>query len=111
MTHAEYLAAHAMAGQHSGYTVAATLDLFARHGMARAPLDALSQRGNTYRRGVPDLPEHFDRLLDGDRLRIDWPGVGGEALRATACSQSLSLLRKGCPRLPSSSTATRPVPE
>jgi glyoxylase-like metal-dependent hydrolase (beta-lactamase superfamily II) len=76
MTHAEYLAAHAMAGQHSGYTGAATLDLFARHGMAQASLDALGARGNAYRRGVPELPESFDRLLDGDTRQ-----AGGTAWR------------------------------
>jgi len=66
MTHAEFLAAHAMAGQHSGYTVEGTLELYARHGMPQDPLASLAKRGNSYRRGVPDLPECFDRLLDGD---------------------------------------------
>jgi glyoxylase-like metal-dependent hydrolase (beta-lactamase superfamily II) len=76
MTHAEYLAAHAMAGQHSGYTVDAMLDLFARHGMAEHPLESLGKRGNTYRRFVPELPERFDRLLDGDTRK-----AGGTAWR------------------------------
>lgn len=66
MTHAEYLTAHAMAAEHSGYKVQATLDLYARHGMTRAPLEGLAKRGNAYARGVPALPESFDRLLDGD---------------------------------------------
>jgi len=66
MTHAEYLTAHAMAGQHSGYTIAATIGLFRRHGMAADALADLEKRGNAYRRGVPELPLSFDRLLDGD---------------------------------------------
>ena len=69
MTHAEFLTAHAIAGQHSGYAMEATLDLFGRHGMAAAELDALEKRGNAYRRGVPELPQSFDRLLDGDPRR------------------------------------------
>jgi glyoxylase-like metal-dependent hydrolase (beta-lactamase superfamily II) len=110
MTHAEYLAAHAMAGQHSGYTVAATLDLFARHGMARAQLDVLGQRGNTYRRGVPELPEHFDRLLDGDRLvagGTTWhivEGHGHSPEHASLYSAERSVLISGDMLLPKIST-------
>ncbi len=72
MTHAEFLTAHATAGQHSGHTVAATIELFRRHGMAADGLAALERRGNQYRRGVPELPEQFDRLLDGETR----PGAG-----------------------------------
>jgi len=80
MTHAEYLTAHAMAGQHSGYGVDATISLFGRHGMAAAELAALASRGNGYRRGVPELPDAFDRLLDGDTRRMgraSWQVVEG----------------------------------
>lgn len=66
MTHAEYLSAHAMVGQHSGYALASTIDLFRRHGMTVQHIDAFDTRGNQYKRGVPELPEAFDRLLDGD---------------------------------------------
>ena len=66
MPHAEYLTAHAIAGEHSGYSVRATLEFFGKHGMVGAELAALEQRGNAYRRLVPELPESFDRLRDGD---------------------------------------------
>ena len=66
MTHAEYLTAHAIAGQHSGYSVAATTTLFRRHGMTDDHLATMERRGNQYRRGVPELPETFDRMQDGD---------------------------------------------
>ena len=66
MTHAEYLTAHAMADQSGGYAPDATIGLFRRHGMAETELAALAKRGNSYRRGVPELPQSFDRLLDGD---------------------------------------------
>ena len=83
MTAAEYLTAHAVADQHAGYSTAATLAFFRRHGMSEADLAALEQRGNGYRRGVPELPQSFDRLLVGDtrargrndvaRHRRSWP--------------------------------------
>jgi glyoxylase-like metal-dependent hydrolase (beta-lactamase superfamily II) len=66
MTSAEFLTAHAIAGQHSGHGVASTIDLFRKHGMAADHIAALDARGNLYRRGVPELPEAYDRLLAGD---------------------------------------------
>ena len=66
MTHAEYLTAHAFAGQHSGYVLEATVDLFRRHGMPAEHCARLQGRGNQYRRGVPELPTSFSRLLAGD---------------------------------------------
>jgi len=66
MTHAEYLTAHAIAEQHSGYELAATVELFRRHGMPSDHVATLAARGNQYKRGVPELPTAFSRLLDGD---------------------------------------------
>ena len=43
MTHAEYLTAHAVAGEFGGHTTEATIDLFRRHGMAEADRAALAQ--------------------------------------------------------------------
>ena len=57
MTHAEYLTAHAIAGEHSGSQRRRDAStLFRRHGMAAEHVDALAARGNRYRRGVPELP-------------------------------------------------------
>jgi glyoxylase-like metal-dependent hydrolase (beta-lactamase superfamily II) len=66
MTHAEFLTAHAMRDEHGGYSLGATADLFRRHGMPPDQLAQLLERGNGYRRLVPELPTVFDRLLDGD---------------------------------------------
>jgi glyoxylase-like metal-dependent hydrolase (beta-lactamase superfamily II) len=66
MTHAEFLSAHALVGHHSGYTVDATIGFFRQHGLGAMELAALEKRGNAYGRGVPELPDTFDRLLDGD---------------------------------------------
>ncbi len=110
MTHAEFLTAHAIAGQHSGYASAATLDLFRRHGMAAAELDALEKRGNAYRRGVPELPRSFDRLLDGDTRRAggtDWrivEGHGHSPEHASLFSAERGVLISGDMLLPKIST-------
>jgi glyoxylase-like metal-dependent hydrolase (beta-lactamase superfamily II) len=76
MTHAEFLTAHAISGEHSGHSVVATIDLFRRHGMTVEHQDALAARGNRYRRGVPELPQSFERLLDGDAV-----AAGGSSWR------------------------------
>jgi glyoxylase-like metal-dependent hydrolase (beta-lactamase superfamily II) len=66
MTHAEYLTAHAALGEFGGHSPSATNSLFGRHGMAEAHIAAFAQRGNAYARGVPELPQAFARLADGD---------------------------------------------
>ena len=66
MTHSEYMTAHAAAGQFAGYAPETVISLFHRHGMADDHLAALARRGNSYRRGVPELPQSFDRIVGGD---------------------------------------------
>ncbi len=66
MTSAEFLTAHAIRDEHSGHAPAATIELFRRHGMVAEQLEQMLARGNGYRRLVPELPQHFNRLLDGD---------------------------------------------
>jgi glyoxylase-like metal-dependent hydrolase (beta-lactamase superfamily II) len=68
MTHSEYMTAHAAAGQSAGYAADSVISLFRRHGMAGDHLAALERRGNSYRRGVPELPQSFDRIVAGDVL-------------------------------------------
>ncbi len=80
MTHAEYLTAHAAAGEFGGHTPEAIVGLFRSHGMSETDVAALARRGNTYRRGVPDLPHTFDRMLEGDLRRAGdttWRVVNG----------------------------------
>lgn len=71
MSQGEYLSAHAMHGQTAGFGVEPLLELFAAHGMAQTELAALSDRGNRYRQGVPELPRRYHRLADGDAFEID----------------------------------------
>ncbi len=110
MTHAEFLTAHAIFGQHAGHGVASTVDMFRRHGMAADHLAGLASRGNAYRRGVPGLPESFDRLLDGDLRRAGattWrvvEGHGHSPEHASLYSADRGVLISGDMLLPKIST-------
>jgi glyoxylase-like metal-dependent hydrolase (beta-lactamase superfamily II) len=110
MTHAEFLTAHAIFGERAGHGVASTVDLFRRHGMANDHLAALTGRGNAYRRGVPDLPESFDRLLDGDERQAGdttWrivEGHGHSPEHASLFSAERGVLISGDMLLPKIST-------
>jgi glyoxylase-like metal-dependent hydrolase (beta-lactamase superfamily II) len=78
--------------------------------MAQAPLATLSQRGNAYRRGVPELPDLFDRLLDGDHRRAGgttWrvvEGHGHSPEHASLYGAERNLLISGDMLLPKIST-------
>ncbi len=110
MTHAEFLTAHAIAGEHSGHAVAATIELFRRHGMTSEHMTAFAARGNRYRRGVPELPQTFDRLLDGDLVvagGASWrilEGHGHSPEHASLHSSEGALLISGDMLLPKIST-------
>jgi len=110
MTHAEYLTAHAIAGQHSGYEPASNVALFRRHGMIDAHVEAMSARGNHYRRLVPELPLAFDRLLDGDHVTMggtDWrvlEGHGHSPEHAALFARERNVLISGDMLLPRIST-------
>ncbi len=78
MTAAEFLSAHAAAGNSAGFDRANTLQLFLDHGLAKLRPDfaaAQQARNDAYQRGVPTLPRQFRRLMAGDTLHIgrrDW---------------------------------------
>jgi glyoxylase-like metal-dependent hydrolase (beta-lactamase superfamily II) len=110
MTHAEYLVAHAVADGHSGYGRAAVIDLYRRHGLSATDLAALEQRGNLYRRAVPELPSTFERLLDGDTVHAGgttWrvvEGHGHSPEHAALHSAERGILISGDMLLPKIST-------
>jgi glyoxylase-like metal-dependent hydrolase (beta-lactamase superfamily II) len=110
MTHAEFLTAHAFAGQHSGYALDGTVELFRRHGMPAEHCAGLRERGNQYKRGVPELPTSFVRLLDGDRVRAgatNWrviEGHGHSPEHASLYARERGILVSGDMLLPRIST-------
>ena len=110
MTLGEFVAAHALIGEHAGFGPADVRALFARHGMAATHLAALSGRGNHYRVGVPEAPHAFVRLIDGDRLAAGpwvWQviaGYGHSPEHAALASREARLLVAGDMLLPRIST-------
>ncbi len=66
MTQSEFLAAHAIIDQRSSHALGDTCALFAAHGMPVAQVAEMQARGNLYKRGVPEVPSVFARLIDGD---------------------------------------------
>ncbi|PLK50742.1 MBL fold metallo-hydrolase [Uliginosibacterium sp. TH139] len=77
---AEYLLAHALHAQTSGFDMASQHAHFQRHGLDADRLAKMNARGNIYRRGVPTLPSRYRRLIDGDVLEIGgrgWHAIAG----------------------------------
>jgi glyoxylase-like metal-dependent hydrolase (beta-lactamase superfamily II) len=116
MTHAEYLTAHAFAGQFAGYTPEAVLAFFGMHGMAAGDIAALARRGNSYRRGVPELVDSFDRLQGGDSRQAggtSWQvieGLGHSPQHASLYCAERGVLIAGDMLLPKISTNVSVLP-
>ncbi len=110
MTLGEYLTAHAAQKEFGGVGVAAMLAQFQRHGLDDTRHNALVARGNAYARGVPDLPDSFTRIKDGETLLIggrDWrvmTGYGHSPEHASLYCDELQVLISGDMLLPRIST-------
>ncbi|HXI37450.1 MAG TPA: MBL fold metallo-hydrolase [Burkholderiales bacterium] len=75
MTQGEYLTAHAVRAANAGYTSDAVLEVFRRNGLDEARLGAMVTRRNRYAALVPDFPQSYRRVIEGDRIRVgahDW---------------------------------------
>jgi glyoxylase-like metal-dependent hydrolase (beta-lactamase superfamily II) len=79
MTQAEYLTAHAWRDDAAGFTNAGLVEFFRANGLDDARLDGMKERGNSYKRGVPELPRRYHRLMDHDEIAI-----GGRTWRVIA---------------------------
>ena len=80
MAQGEYLAAHMIAEQIAGYSIAFMVEFFRRHGLDQVRIDGLVARGNGYKRGVPEIPATYVRLFDDQMLRIgvnEWRTIVG----------------------------------
>ncbi len=110
MTQGDYTVAHLINAQVGGYAVPAMLEFFARHGLDSARLAALDKRGNAYKKGVPEIPQSYRRLFDGQIIRVgenDWRvmmGFGHAAEHASLYCESLGVLIAGDMLLPRIST-------
>jgi len=116
MTPAEFLTAHAVLEQCTAYSHADVCALFAAHGMAPGSVAALATRGNNYRRGVPEVPDRFESMLDGDDLVAggsSWRvvcGHGHSPDHASLHSAARGLLISGDMLLPRISTNVSTAP-
>ena len=110
MTQGEFLAAHALIAETGGYGPADVQALFVRHGMPAEHVAALAARGNRYRRGVPEAPRTFVRMIGGDALALGArafrvvPGYGHSSEHAALACEASALLVAGDMLLPKIST-------
>ena len=110
MTQGEFLGGHALWHQLPGYNVTDMVAQFRRHGLDETRLEALTTRGNAYRRGVPALPSHYQRIFDGDFVHIGdhaWEvicGYGHSPEHAALYCATLGVLISGDMLLPRIST-------
>ena len=110
MTEAEFLAAHAIIDQRATHGVTDTCALFRRHGMSDDHVTALAARGNHYKNGVPEAPQHFERLISGDAFSAGgttWrviPGFGHSPEHAALHAQERGVLIAGDMLLPKITT-------
>ncbi len=106
MTAAEFLSAHAARDDTAGFDRATGIDFFGRNGLDVSGIPEKARTGNRYRRGVPDLPRQYRRLMHGDRLSIggrDWEVIcvfGHAPEHAALHCPSLGLLISGDQVLP-----------
>ncbi len=81
-TQGEYLTAHAVRSSGAGYTSEAVLSVFNRNGLdpGRSRAMAAMRGNNRYAELVPEFPQAYRRILEGDRVRIgarEWQAIIG----------------------------------
>lgn len=110
MTQGEYLTAQAFTNEIGNYSPQATGELFRRHGLSTDRLQVLLERGNAYRRAVPQIPAAYTILREGEDVRIgrnDWRVIIGHGHcpeHAALYCEALGVLIGGDMMLPSIST-------
>ena len=70
MTTSEFLSAHAARDDTAGFDRATGIGFFGRNGLDISRIPEKARLGNSYKRGVPDLPRTYRRLMHGDELVI-----------------------------------------
>jgi len=82
MSQADYLTAHSWRNATAGFNVDGLIPFFRSHGLDERRLGELhAERGSSYKRGVPEFPNHYRRIMDGDVLVIGGDNAGGHAWR------------------------------
>ena len=102
----EYFTAHAARESQAGFSGEYQLDLLRRNGLNREWLELMKDRGGNYRRGVPEFPGSFCRMMDGQVLSIgarQWKvimGYGHSPEHAALYCESMGVLISGDMVLP-----------
>ena len=110
MPQTEFLTAHAVREEAAGYSVKEVIEFFRVNGVNAAVLEQLQQRGNAYRRGVPDFPRRYHRILNQQEIIVDrtsWRiimGYGHAPEHATLYCKDKKILIAGDMILPRIST-------
>jgi glyoxylase-like metal-dependent hydrolase (beta-lactamase superfamily II) len=98
MTSTEFLSAHAAHDDTAGFDRATGIDFFARNGLDVSRMPERMRTGNGYKRGVPDVPRRYRRMMHGDKLAIggrEWEVItlfGHAPEQATLWCESLNVL-------------------
>jgi len=106
MTTGEFLSAHAARDDAAGFDRATGIAFFGLNGLDVSAIPEKARTGNFYKRGVPDLPRRYRRLLHGDTLAIgghDWRVIcvyGHAPEHAALYCPSLGVLISGDQILP-----------
>lgn len=106
MTTSEFLSAHAARDDTAGFDRATSIDFFGLNGLDISVIPEKARTGNSYKRGVPELPRKYRRLMHGDVLRIgehDWRVIcafGHAPEHATLHCEALAILISGDQVLP-----------
>lgn len=110
MTTGEFLTAHAVWNEYGGHGARYMVEQFRQHGLGEELLAKFQRRGSGYRLAVPTLPDYFNRIMDGDVVRIDgreWRivvGHGHAPEHAALYCRELDVLISGDMLLPRIST-------
>jgi glyoxylase-like metal-dependent hydrolase (beta-lactamase superfamily II) len=106
MTTSEFLSAHAARDDTAGFDRATGIDFFGLNGLDISRIPEKVRLGNAYKRGVPDLPHTYRRMMHGDELVIgghSWEVItvfGHAPEHAALHCESLGLLISGDQVLP-----------
>ena len=106
MTTSEYLSAHAAHDDTAGFDRPTGIDFFARNGLDVSRFPEKLRSANGYRRGVPEVPRSYRRMMHGDRLQIgarEWEVItvfGHAPEHAALWCEALNVLISGDQVLP-----------
>ena len=117
MTRAEFLTAHAVLHGAASFSAEASAALFRANGLGEQGTALLLQRGDLYRKLVPEFPAEHRRLMHGSSVRLggrDWRvivGYGHAPEHASLHCPELNVVISGDMLLPKISTnvAVRPI--